>query len=103
MCYNILAGLLLRDVFPDPEVLCKYMKCDQKKASDWFLEFVMVSLEGVEYHQRAEEEADSREEMILSLRYRDEREKLFEFSPPLIRLWTKILGLIRKFKKIRII
>jgi len=92
MCYNILAGLLLRDVFPDPEVLCKYMKCDQKRASDWFLEFVMVSLEGVEYHQRAEEEADSREEMVLSLRYRDEREKFFEFSPPLIRLWTKILG-----------
>jgi len=92
MTYNILAGLLLRDVFPDPEVLCKYMKCGQKDASDWFLEFVMVSLEGVEYHQRAEEEAETREEMILSLRYRDEREKLFEFSPPLIRLWTQILG-----------
>ena len=55
------------------------MKCGQKEASDWFLEFVMVSLEGVEYHQRAEEEAESREEMFLSLRYRDEREKLFEF------------------------
>ena len=92
MTYNILAGLLLRDVFPDPEVLCKYMKCDQKSASDWFLEFLLVSLEGVEYHQKAEEEAGTREEMILSLRYRDEREKLFEFSPPFIRLWTKILG-----------
>ncbi len=65
MAYNILAELLLRDVFPDPEVLCKYMKCGQKEASDWFLELVMVSLEGVEYHQRAEEEAETREEMIL--------------------------------------
>jgi len=30
--------------------------------------------------------------MVLSLRYRNEREKLCEFSPPLIRLWTQILG-----------
>ena len=22
VCYNVLAGLLLRDVFPDPDVLC---------------------------------------------------------------------------------
>ena len=92
MTYNVLAGLLMRDVFPDPDVLCKYLKSNQKEASDWFLEFVMVSLEGVEYHQRAEEEAETREEMILSLRYRDEREKLCEFSPPLVRLWTQILG-----------
>jgi len=83
---------LLRDVFPDPEILCKYMKCNQKEAADWFLEFLMVSLEGVEYHQKAEEEAETREEMVLSLRYRNEREKLCEFSPPLIRLWTQILG-----------
>jgi len=92
MTYNILAGLLLRDVFLDPDVLCRYMKSSQKEAVDWFLEFLMVSLEGVEYHQKAEEEAETREEMILSLRYRDEREKLCEFSPPMIRLWTQILG-----------
>ena len=30
--------------------------------------------------------------MVLSLRYRNEREKLCEFSSPLIRLWTQILG-----------
>jgi len=92
MTYNILAGLLLRDVFPDPEILCKYLKCSQKDAADWFLELLLVSLEGVEYHQKAEEEAETREEMVLSLRYRNEREKLFEFSPLLIRLWTQILG-----------
>ena len=71
MSYNILAELLLRDVFPDPDVLCRYLKCSQKGAADWFLEFLMVSLEGVEYHQKAEEEAETREEMILSLWYRD--------------------------------
>ena len=92
MTYNILSGLMLRDVFPDPEVLCRYLKCNQKEAADWFLEFLMVSLEGVEYQQKAEEEAETREEMILSLRYRDEQEKLCEFSPPLVLLWSRILG-----------
>ena len=92
MTYNVLAGLILRDVFPEPDVLCRFLKCNQKKAVDWFLEFLMVSLEGVEYHQKAEEEAEPREEMIRSLRYRNEREKLCNHSPPLINLWTKILG-----------
>ena len=64
------------------------LECSQKKSVDWFLEFLMVSLEGVEYHQKAEEGAESREEMI----HRNEREKLCESSPPLIMLWSKLLG-----------
>lgn len=90
--YNILALLILSDVFPDPDVLCRFLRCNQKEAADWFLEFLMVSLEGVEYHQKTEEEAETREEMIRSLRYRNKREKLCDFPPPLITLWTKILG-----------
>ena len=49
MTYNILAGLVLRDVFPDPELLCRYLRCNQKETANWFFEFLMVSLEGVEY------------------------------------------------------
>ena len=88
MTYNILAGLVLRDVFPDPELLCRYLRCNQKETANWFFEFLMVSLEGVEYHQKAEEEAETKEDMICSLRYRNKREKLCDFSPPLVFLWT---------------
>ena len=42
----------------------------------------MFSLEGVEYHQGAEEDARCREEMIQSLRFKDAREKLCETPPP---------------------
>jgi len=90
--YNVLAGLLLRDVFPDPDMLCRYLKCDQGAAVSWFLEFVMISLEGVEYHQVAEEQAQTRDEMVRSLRLRDCREKLCEFSPPYVKVWAEILG-----------
>ena len=49
-------------------------------------------MEGIEYHQGAEEDAQTREEMIRSLRFRDELNKLCETSPPYIRLWTELLG-----------
>ena len=92
VCYNVLAGILLRDVFPDPDVVCRYLRCNQKTAADWFLDLILMTLEGVEFHQGVEESAVTREEMILSLRYRDERDKLADFSPPMVRLWTSMLG-----------
>ncbi len=55
-----------------------------EKSPNFLKSLENMSLEGMEYHQKAEEEAETREEMILSLRYRDEREKLCEFSPPLV-------------------
>ena len=36
--YNVLVGLLPRDVFLDPDVLCRVLKFNQKTAADWFLE-----------------------------------------------------------------
>ena len=90
--YNVLAGILLRDLFPDPDVLCRYLGCTQTGAVSWFLHFVMRSLEGVEYHPGVEEAAQTREEMIRSFRFRDAREKLCDVPPPYIRQLTEILG-----------
>ena len=90
--YNVLAGMLLRDVFPDPDVICRFLKCDQITAVNWVLEFVVLSLEAVEFHQGSEELAETREDMIRSLRKRDGRGKLCESSPPFINLWLEILG-----------
>ena len=30
--YTVLAGILIRDLFPDPEILCKLLECSQKTA-----------------------------------------------------------------------
>ena len=79
-------------MFPDPDVLCGFLKCNQKTAADWFLDFVLMSLEGVKFHQGVEDEAETREEIILSFRYRNERKKFANFSPLMVRLWTRILG-----------
>ena len=83
---------MLRDLFPDPDVLCRYLDCMQEVAVKWFLEFLLLSLEGMEYHQGDEEIAQTREEMVQTLRFRDENGKLSSVSPPYIRLWSELLG-----------
>ena len=29
--YNVLAGIMIRDLFPDPEILCKLLECNKKQ------------------------------------------------------------------------
>ena len=48
MCYIILAGTLLMDTFPDPDICCKYLDNCQVDLASFFMEWVKVSLEGVE-------------------------------------------------------
>ena len=52
----------------------------------------MISLEGVEFHQVAEEGARTCDEMIRSLRFRDAHEKLCPTPPVYIKVWTQLLG-----------
>jgi len=65
--YNVLTGLLFKDDSPGPDILCRFWKCNQKTAVVWFLEFVVMSLEGEEFHLGVEERAETREGLIRSL------------------------------------
>ena len=53
---------------------------------------LVLSLEGLKYHPIAEEQAQTREDIMSSLRFRDNRDKLCEFPPPLVKVWTGLLG-----------
>ena len=90
--YQVLAGLLLRDLFPVPDSICRYLESDQLTAVNWFLDWVVLSLKGVEFHQVAEEAARSRGEMIQSLRYRDSRENLCPTPPAYVKIWVQLLS-----------
>ena len=67
ICYTVLAGIMIRDLFPDPdmirdsfpdpEIVCKTLKTEQRGAASWILEWISKSLEGVELHQQADENA----------------------------------------------
>ena len=90
--YIVLAGILLRDLFPDPDIVCWYMKCEQEEAVKWFLDWLVLSLEGVEFHADAESRAVTREELLYSLRFRDAKDKLCSSPPKYIVLWTRLIG-----------
>ena len=40
ICYNVLAGILARDLFPEPEIVCKTLKTEQRGAISWILEWI---------------------------------------------------------------
>ena len=31
-CYNVFAGIMIRDLFPDPEIVCQILKMEQRRA-----------------------------------------------------------------------
>ena len=68
ICYAVLAGIIMRDLFSEPDIVCRTLKTEQRGAVSWTLEWIMKSLEGVELHQSANERASSRAELLAALR-----------------------------------
>ena len=89
--YNVLAGLLLRDMFPDLDVLCWYLETDQSNAVTWFLDWVLKSLEGVEVYQAAEEESQTRARIVRSLRLRGARDRLEAETPMNLKVLIEVM------------
>ena len=49
--YNILASILIGDLFSDSDIFLKFLGIvDQLKAVGWILELIMLSLDGIEEH-----------------------------------------------------
>ena len=48
LTYIVLTGILLPDLHPDPDVVCKFLNTDQLKGVEWFYEWIIKSLDGVE-------------------------------------------------------
>ena len=38
ICYSVLAGTILRDLFPEPDIMCRTLKLEQRGAVSWILE-----------------------------------------------------------------
>ena len=82
LTYIVLTGILLRDLYPDPDVDSKFLNADQLIGVEWFYEWIIKSLEGVEVQENTARARLTRLQMICSLRYRDERSKLSKIPPP---------------------
>ena len=40
ICYCVLAGILIRDLFPEPDIVCRTLKTEQHGAVSWILEWI---------------------------------------------------------------
>ena len=59
ICYSVLAGIIMRDLFPEPDIVCRVLKTEQCGAVSWILEWILKGLEGVELYVSADEKSCS--------------------------------------------
>ena len=85
----VLAGVILRDFFPDPDICLQYFKeFEQRPVVEWFLRLVMKSLNGAEVHEEDFKVAMSR---CIRFRYREGCPLMSE-PPPRVEMWCSLLG-----------
>ena len=84
ICYSFLAGIKIRDLYPEPEIVYKILNAEQGGAVCWILEWIVKSLEGVELHPDTEEKASSRVGLLSALWFRNSRIKIDKSPPPYI-------------------
>ena len=92
--YAVLSSILIRDVFPDPDVVNRCLGVtDHWFSTAWIMELIAFSLDGVEVHNVDFDSARTRTEMIKSLRFRySESSTLMHESPVRVMLWCKLIG-----------
>ena len=69
ICYSVLAGIILTDLFLQPDTVCKTLKTEQRGADSGILEWILKALEGVELHQGADKKASSGADLLSALRF----------------------------------
>ena len=67
LTYIVLTGILLQDLYPDPDVVFKFLYDDQWRSAEWFYEWIIKSLEGVDVHETTARAASMRSQMICTL------------------------------------
>ena len=85
-------GCLLRDIFPDPEAALYLTGTTQAEFVQGFSVFILESLIGTEAHSNALSRAQTREDLLSSLRYRRSSGTLSEKPPTPVVLLIEMLS-----------
>ena len=81
MTYAILVSLLLRQMFPDPDICCKLSKVSQVEYVTWFARWIRDSIYGTAVFDQDMRSAETRFELMMSLKYRNSRGHLSVDTP----------------------
>ena len=85
-------GILLRDIFPDPDAVCKQLRLYQNDTVSWFTELILSSARNTELDGVKAKEAQTREELMRCIRYRNENGTRSNIPPASIQLIENLLG-----------
>ena len=47
MTYNVFLACLMRELFPDPEICCRFSECGQRRYVTWFCSYINQVLDGL--------------------------------------------------------
>ena len=92
--YATLSAIVIFDLFPYPDIMCKYLDCQQSSTVQIILDLLLKTLTGVEVDTNLAMDACNGRDFILSLKFRygHGMDELASEVPARIRLFTKILG-----------
>ena len=86
----MVGGCLLKELFPDPEVVCNLMAVDQREVAHWFGSWLVQSVRGLDVDWDAVERARTRKELMGAL-VRKSEDVNVNF-PRVLSLWGQLLG-----------
>ena len=90
--FVVLLGVILRDLFPDQDVLCKQLRLYQFEACRWMCDLLLGTCCYTEISVQHSKTARSREELIHSIRKRSQDGELSDVAPREVRFWSKLVG-----------
>ena len=86
--YVILASIILRDIFPDPDCFCYWTHCNQYKATKLFLYWLNHGYQGLEVLYPKYHKASTREELAVAARVLPVSKE----PPNRVQQWAKLIG-----------
>ena len=90
MCYVTLMSILLRDLFPDPDILLYHGDWSQHQAATWFVRWMTETLQGLEPRQELLSTARTRIDLCGSLRAQ-KADQLSQMIPRRVGLLLQVL------------
>ena len=92
MLWNVVFGCILRDLFPDPDSALYLTNSSQAEFVKGLSTLVLESLIGTEIHPDRLKHAQSREDLVDSLRYRTSSGDLSKHPPTRVRILRALLS-----------
>ena len=85
-------SMLLRDIFPDPDIVLSFTRMDGHNFMRWFSLWIGDVLQDVEVDPRRMGQVETRAELLYALRFRRSNKKLSETPPSRVSLVAQLLG-----------